>query len=86
MSGESQLKIKDLNPSTRGEYTLVFEVAEVVSRHKESDSIACRVVDETGVINAYFDQYSEFVKEGGVYELKNFRCKVFEHHLRLEMM
>ncbi len=45
----------------------------------------CRVVDESGVIDAYFKQYGKFIKEGSVLELKDFRCQVVDHHLRLEL-
>lgn len=50
------------------------------------ETVLCRVVDETGIITAYFDQFASKFTVGSVFEIQNFRCKVVDHHLRLEMM
>lgn len=77
------MKIADLTPATRGDLSLTFEVAEILEKSQDGEQITCRIVDETGVIKAYFDQYVKFVAEGSVYEIINFKCKVVNHYLRL---
>ena len=57
-----------------------------MSRKSNDEDITCQIVDETGIITAYFNQYAKFVSKGSVYELVNLRCNVVDHHLRLEMM
>lgn len=86
MSGRKQVKIADLTPTTKGDLSLTFEVAEILEKSQGGDQMTCKIVDETGVINAYFDQYVKFIVEGSVYEIINFRCKVVNHYLRLQMM
>jgi hypothetical protein len=88
MSGLRQVKISELTPTTKGELSLVFEVHEVLKRTQVEgkEVVSCRVVDESGIINAYFDQFANKFTEGNVFELQNFRCRVVDHHLRLEMM
>lgn len=78
-------KIAELVPNCKGERPLVFEVAKVVERAANGETAVCRVVDETGVITAEFSQFVQYIVEGSVYQLTNFKCKVVNHHLRLEM-
>ncbi len=88
MSANQVVKISDLSPSFRKDLTLVFEVHEVIERSSSEgmETVVCRVVDETGIITACFDQYASKFIVGAVFEIQNFRCKVVDHHLRLEMM
>jgi hypothetical protein len=88
MSANQVVKISDLSPSSRKDLTLVFEVHEVVGRTpvEGKETVMCRVVDETGIITACFDQYADKFIAGTVFEIQNFKCRVVDHHLRLEMM
>lgn len=88
MSANQTVKIADLSPSSKKDLTLVFEVNEVLDRPQAEgkEAVLCRVVDETGIITAYFDQYAAKFTVGTVFEIQNFKCRVVDHHLRLEMM
>lgn len=88
MSANQTVKIADLSPSSSKDLTLVFEVHEVLDRPQVEgkEAVLCRVVDETGIITAHLDQYATKFTVGTVFEIQNFKCKVVDHHLRLEMM
>lgn len=81
----STTKIGELVPNCRGEKPLVFEVSKILERASNGETALCRIVDETGVITAEFNQFVQYITEGSVYQLTNFRCKVVNHHLILEM-
>lgn len=65
---------------------LRFEVAEAAPSSNNPDEVFFKMADETGCINAYFHNHGKHIKNGSVYELTNFKCKVVDHSLRVELM
>lgn len=69
MSTHKQVKIAELTPASKGELSLVFEVDSVIERGQVEgkETVTCRVVDETGIITAHFDQYATKFIPGSVF-------------------
>ena len=80
-----KIEIAQLNPTTPRGLSLIFEVVEVLSRSDNQQKVWCRVVDQSGVITACFDEYGQFIKAGSVIELQSFKCQVVDHHLLLTL-
>lgn len=74
-----------MTPNTKRGHTLIFEVVKVLELSKDGQQVECRVVDESGIITAFFDQYGKYITEGSVLELTDFKCRVIDHHLKLLM-
>lgn len=80
------ITIGELTPATRGGYSLRFEVVETASVGSNPEELLLKLADDTGCINAYFNNHGKHIKIGNVYDLTNFRCKVVDHHLRVELL
>lgn len=79
------ITISELTPNTKGKFTLKFEVAEVATPLTNSEQVECKIVDETGCIDAFFNNFGKYIKVGGVYELISFKCKVVQHSMRVQL-
>lgn len=58
------VEIANLGPGKSG-FRLLFEIVEEIGR--EETILRCRVVDETGIVNARFDKFVARLEVGGVY-------------------
>lgn len=54
-------KIAELVPNCKGESPLVFEVTKILERSSNNETALCRIVDETGVITAEFNQFVQYI-------------------------
>ncbi len=45
----------------------------------------CQLVDETGMVTAFFDKHMNYLKESYVYQIDHLKCKVVDNHLMVVM-
>ena len=76
------IKIASLTPAHKN-FTLLFELIEIESR--TDHELRCRIVDDTGIIDACFNKYAQKLEDGIVYEMTNLKCKVINSHLQVKM-
>lgn len=77
-----QAKIEQLEP-TLSNFQLYFEIESVGDR--SGDTLNCRIVDDTGIVQAYFNRYARKLDIGGVYLMTNLKCCLVDGSLRVEM-
>ncbi len=58
---------------------------EIVEATKNGDKINCRIVDDTGIVNAYFDRFGSKLKVGGVFLMTHLKSCLIDSHIRVEM-
>lgn len=73
-------KICDLNPYAT-DFSLEFEICEIVTKSK--GIIVCRIVDDTGIVDACFDKFPDKLDKDKVYKMQNLKCNVVDGHLRV---
>ena len=76
------VKIEQIEPNIK-DFQLHFEISEVTFRN--NDKIQCRIVDDTGIVDAYFDRFGNKLDKGGVYLMTHLNCAIVGNRLRVEM-
>lgn len=74
------MKIEGITPSS-SDFDLYFEIDEILAR--DADKIACRLVDDTGIIDAAFNRFSNKLERGGCYAMTNLNAVIVDSRIRV---
>lgn len=74
------VKIEGIIPSS-SDFDLYFEIDEILAR--DTDKIVCRLVDDTGIIDACFNRFVNKLERGGCYAMTGLNAVVVDSRMRL---
>ena len=76
------MKINKLNP-LQTDFDLLFELTQITS--KDQGILKCRIVDDTGIINAIFDSHIDKLEAGVVYHMTHLKAELNQGSLQIVM-
>lgn len=75
-------KINRLTPNSN-HFDLLFELTQITNRSK--DTLNCRIVDDTGIIDAQFNRHIDKLESGFVYLMTNLQVQIANGRLLVIM-